>query len=74
VHLVSLENHFNNNAPATICMLDNNSLMVPKVSSWQSESDMEKKVHSHPEGRGGQEDKGGVRGMEVRARVRRGGG
>jgi hypothetical protein len=48
-HLVGAETHFDDNAPATVRMLDDNSLTVPEASSWQSGSDGEKKVRSHPE-------------------------
>ncbi len=49
VHLVGSENHLNDDAPPTVRMLDDNSLTVPEVSSWQSGSDVEKKVRSHLE-------------------------
>lgn len=49
VHLVGSENHLNDDAPPTVRMLDDNSLTVHEASSWQSGSDVEKKVRSHPE-------------------------
>ena len=44
-HLVGAETHFDDNAPATVRMMDDNS----EASSWQSGSDEEKKVRSHLE-------------------------
>ena len=44
-HLVGSENRFDDDAPATVRMLDDNSLTVPE----QSGTDTEKKVRSHPE-------------------------
>ena len=49
VHLVSSENQLNDDAPTTVRMLDDNTLKVPEVSSWQSGSGVEKKVRSRPE-------------------------
>jgi len=41
--------HLDDDVPATVRMLDDDTLTAPDVSSWQSGSDVEKKVRSHPE-------------------------
>ena len=48
-HLVGPESYLDHDAPATVRMLDDNALTAPENSSWQSGSDVEKKVRSHPE-------------------------